>query len=86
VYLAIPEVENDRRALNVFYGMRRTRKEGRWIGTAPIGYQNRTDKTGKVKYICPNEPEASIMKWVFEEIAACRFNTEQILHMAATVA
>jgi len=82
VYLATPEVENDRRALNVFYGMRRARKEGRWMGTAPIGYQNRTDETGKVKYICPNEPEASIMKWVFEEIAACRFNTEQILHMA----
>lgn len=30
-YLAAPEVENDRRALNVFHGMRRAKKEGRWI-------------------------------------------------------
>jgi len=36
VYLATPEVENDRRALNVFHGMRRARKEGRWMGPAPI--------------------------------------------------
>ncbi|NGM89736.1 recombinase family protein, partial [Parapusillimonas sp. SGNA-6] len=28
-YLAAPEVENDRRALNTFYGMRRAKKEGR---------------------------------------------------------
>lgn len=27
-YLAAPEVENDRRALNVFYGMRRAKKKG----------------------------------------------------------
>ena len=32
IYLAAPEVENDRRALNVFYGMRRARKEGRYMG------------------------------------------------------
>ena len=30
-YLAAPEVENDRRALNVFNGMRRAKKEGRWM-------------------------------------------------------
>jgi len=29
-YLAAPEVENDRRALNVIHGMRRARKEGRY--------------------------------------------------------
>src|ERR1700742_4973609 len=37
IYLAAPEVENDRRALNVFHGMRRARKEGRYMGLAPIG-------------------------------------------------
>lgn len=30
-YLAAPEVENDRRALNVTYGMQKARKEGRWM-------------------------------------------------------
>ncbi|WP_236937667.1 recombinase family protein [Flavobacterium coralii] len=34
-YLAAPEVENDRRALNTFHGMRRAKKEGRCLGIAP---------------------------------------------------
>ncbi|KQT26179.1 hypothetical protein ASG22_05780 [Chryseobacterium sp. Leaf405] len=29
IYLAAPEVENDRRTLNTYYGMRRAKKEGR---------------------------------------------------------
>jgi site-specific DNA recombinase len=51
-YLAAPEVENDRRALNVIHGMRRAKKEGRFMGKAPIGYMNRTDESGR-KYIAP---------------------------------
>lgn len=39
IYLAAPEVENDRRALNVIYGMRRAMKEGRWLWKAPYGCQ-----------------------------------------------
>lgn len=81
VYLATPEVENDRRALNVFFGMRRAKKEGRWMGTAPIGFKNRVTE-GNRKFIAPKEPEAGIMKWVFEEIASGRYNTEQILQAA----
>jgi site-specific DNA recombinase len=80
-YLAAPEVENDRRALNVFYGMRRARKEGRFMGHAPIGYTNRTDPNGR-KYIAPDEPQAEIMRWSFEELAAGRYNTEQVWKMA----
>jgi site-specific DNA recombinase len=49
-YLAAPEVENDRRALNVVHGMRRAKKEGRPMGIAPIGYANRIDESGR-KYI-----------------------------------
>jgi DNA invertase Pin-like site-specific DNA recombinase len=76
-YLAAPEVENDRRALNVFYGMRRARKEGRYMGLAPIGYLNKSDEKGN-KYIVPKEPEASILCWVFEQLAKGVFNTEAI--------
>ena len=76
-YLAAPEVENDRRALNVFYGMRRAKKEGRWMATAPIGYINKTTDNGR-KYIAPKEPEASIIKWAFEEIANSQFAADQI--------
>lgn len=76
-YLAAPEVENDRRALNVFHGMRRAKKEGRWMGTAPCGYLNKTSEDGR-KYVCPLEPQAGLMKWAFTEIAEGRYNTEQI--------
>ncbi|WP_131539694.1 recombinase family protein [Pedobacter nototheniae] len=76
-YLAAPEVENDRRALNTFFGMRRARKEGRWMGSAPVGYVNKVTEDGK-KYICPCEPHASIMKWVYEELATGKWYIDQI--------
>jgi site-specific DNA recombinase len=66
-YLAAPEVENDRRALNTFYGMRRARKEGRYLTTGPYGYVNRTTDAGK-KMIVPAEPQAGLVKWAFEQM------------------
>ncbi len=80
-YLAAPEVENDRRALNVIHGMRRARKEGRYMGLAPIGYKNKIDETGR-KFIEPKEPQAGILRWVFSKIAEGVYNTEQIFTMA----
>jgi DNA invertase Pin-like site-specific DNA recombinase len=80
-YLAAPEVENDRRALNTFHGMRRAKKEGRYLGIAPTGYINKTSEFGK-KYIAPYEPQASIMKWAFEKLADGSFNAEQIYKVA----
>lgn len=64
-YLAAPEVENDRRALNVFHGMRRAKKEGRYMGTAPLGYVNKITEAGK-KYIGPREDEALILRWLLK--------------------
>ena len=66
-YLAAPEVENDRRALNTLHGMRRARKEGRWMGPAPFGYANKVTEDGK-KYIAPKEPEAAIIQWAFNQV------------------
>lgn len=80
-YLAAPEVENDRRALNTFNGMRRAKKEGRWMGTAPLGYANGISLQGK-KYIEPKLPEADLMKWVFREIAKGIFAADQIRKLA----
>jgi site-specific DNA recombinase len=76
-YLATPEVENDRRALNGFYGMRRAKKEGRWMPTTPIGYINKTSESGR-KYIALKEPEASIMRWVFQELSKGIYAADQI--------
>jgi site-specific DNA recombinase len=66
-YLAAPEVENDRRGLNTLHGMRRARKEGRWMGPAPFGYANKITEEGK-KYIAPKEPEASVIRWAFNQV------------------
>ncbi len=76
-YLAAPEVENDRRALNVFHGMRRAKKEGRCMGPAPVGYVNKVSVAGK-KYIAPCEAQGSIMKSAFNELASGQLNTEQV--------
>lgn len=66
-YLAAPEVENDRRALNIVGGMRRARKEGRFMGKAPIGYRNAVVDSKKTIVIDPDQ--GSLMRWVFEELA-----------------
>ena len=80
VYLAAPEVENDRRALNVVVGMRRAKKEGRWMATAPKGYKNSRDEFNK-KVITPSA-DAPLVKWIFEELATGIHNSVQVLQMA----
>ncbi|WPU97881.1 recombinase family protein [Mucilaginibacter sp. cycad4] len=81
IYLTAPEIENDRRALNTFYGLRRARKEGRWTSLAPVGYINRSTPDGK-KYIAPDDQQAKIMKWALNEISLAKYNTEQIFKRA----
>lgn len=73
-------VENDRRSLNTFYGMRRAKKEGRYMGTAPLGYSNKITEDKK-KYIGIHEVEGPILKWGFEQIILNKYNTEQIWKM-----
>jgi DNA invertase Pin-like site-specific DNA recombinase len=80
-YLATPEVENDRRALNVKHGMRRARKGGRYMGRAPYGYDNKTREDGS-KYIVPNPKEAPTMLWISRSIAEDVFAPDQIGKMA----
>ncbi|MBA3707125.1 MAG: recombinase family protein, partial [Bacteroidetes bacterium] len=78
-YLSAPEVENDRRALNTFVGMRRARKEGRWVSSAPKGYDNTLDENNK-KIIAPNK-YAPIIKWAFETFATGQFGVEEVRQM-----
>lgn len=76
-YLASPEVENDRRALNTFMGMRKAKKEGRWMGCPPVGYINRTSETGK-KHIVIDPGRGELMKWAFHEIASGFLAADQV--------
>lgn len=84
IYLAAPEVENDRRALNTFYGMRRARKEGRLMGKAPFGYINRSKEDGR-KYVALKDPEASAMQWAFNEIAKGILAADQVRQKMNTI-
>lgn len=47
VYLTAPEIENDRWGMNTKAGIRQAKKEGRWMGKAPIGYINKIAENGK---------------------------------------
>ncbi|MCH7408711.1 recombinase family protein [Belliella sp. DSM 111904] len=80
-YLAAPEVENDRRALNVFHGMRRARKDGRWLWKAPYGYRNRTTPEGRPTIVV-HEEEAAHLKWIYTTIAEGNYSCEQIIKKA----
>lgn len=68
-YLAIPEVENDRRGLNISNGIRKAKECGKWVGPAPLGYKNHTYSDAS-KAIVQKEPEASIIRQVFMRLAA----------------
>ncbi len=76
-YLAAPEVENDRRALNTMHGMRRAQKEGRYMGVAPVGYINRITESGR-KYIAIHQPHARLLKQALEEVATGIYTVEEV--------
>jgi site-specific DNA recombinase len=67
-YLAAPEVENDRRALNVIVGMRKAKRDGRYLGLAPKGYINTRNANG-MPIISVDSEQAAHIKWCYEEIA-----------------
>ncbi len=67
-YLAIPEVENDRRGLNTKMGIQRAKERGRVVGKAPMGYVNHCYANG-LKAILFKEPDASIIRNAFEQLA-----------------
>ncbi|SDE34782.1 Site-specific DNA recombinase [Pedobacter soli] len=81
VYLAIPEAENTRRALNTVNGLRRAKQLGRYPNRAPKGYLNLTGLDGR-KYIAPKEPEAGILSWVYQLLSTNTYRLEEARMMA----
>ncbi len=82
VYLSVPEAENSRRALNTANGIRRAKLMGRYPNKAPLGYINTTTMESK-KIITPRQPEADILRWVFQQLARNTHKIEEIRKMAA---
>ncbi|MEI7595589.1 MAG: recombinase family protein [Bacteroidota bacterium] len=78
-YVTAPEVENDRRSLNVIKGMRRANFEGRYLGKAPRGYSNKTDATEK-PIIVPNET-APLVKEAFGMMATGLYTQPEVLKL-----
>lgn len=66
-FLTAPDVENERRSINVTQGMRKSRKEGRLGCTAPKGYSNKRDELNK-PIIEPNEDAHFIIE-AFNEVS-----------------
>jgi site-specific DNA recombinase len=73
-YLAAPEVENDRRSINTINGMRKNRKQGRWLGVAPIGYKNARDSQDKP--ILLKSEDAPLVQKAFELYATGNYPFE----------
>ena len=81
VYLSVPEAENIRRALNTANGIRRAKQMGRYPSKAPMGYINLTEMDGK-KLIVPKQPEATIIRWIFQQLAKNIHKIEDVRKMA----
>ncbi|GAA4813075.1 recombinase family protein [Litoribaculum gwangyangense] len=78
VYLAIPEVENQRRSQNVIAGMRRAFKEGRYVGAPPKGYYVGRDDAKK-PILTPSNV-APLIQEGFELIAKGIYTQKEVLN------
>ena len=80
IYLAAPEVDNDRRALNIFHGMRRGKKEGRWLGACLRGYKNTRDENNRPVIIPEGGQQEQLVRLAFKEFATGLYNIEELRH------
>ena len=78
VYLAAPEVDNDRRALNVFHGIRREKKEGRWLGSCLRGYKNIRDENNRPIIAHEGGKQQELVEKAFKEFASGLYNIEEL--------
>lgn len=80
IFLAVPEVDNARRAQATRDGMRRAKLEGRYVTRPPLGYTKGRDETDR-PLMRPNE-HASAMREAFEMVASGVYlPTEALLHI-----
>ncbi|MHB8259420.1 MAG: recombinase family protein [Bacteroidia bacterium] len=76
-YLTIPEIENDRRALNTTNGMRKNMLEGCWVSTAPFGYKNARDSSNKPILLIITE-KAELIKKAYELFASGTYSIDEL--------
>jgi DNA invertase Pin-like site-specific DNA recombinase len=78
IYLTAPEVDNDRRALNIFNGIRRAKKEGRWLGGCPIGYKNKRSEFNKPIIAPEGGDKEKLVKLAFKEFSTGLYSPEDL--------
>lgn len=74
IFLAIPEIDNDRRSIKIRGGIRGSLKAGRWCRQAPVGYKNTRDANNK-PIMVPSD-DAQYIKYIFEQIACGKLQSE----------
>lgn len=80
IFLAVPEVDNARRAQATRDGMRRAKLEGRYVTRPPLGYTKGRDETDR-PLMRPNDQAAAIRE-AFEMVASGVYlPTEALLHI-----
>lgn len=80
LYLTAPEVENDRRALNIIAGIRKAMKYGRYMSSAPYGYKHSRTENNK-PCIAPYAKEQSFVQMAFEMMASGSYHIEELRRM-----
>lgn len=78
VYLAAPEVDNDRRALNTLNGMRKAKKEGRWICNPIKGYKMSRDEYNKPILVFAGNEMENLVRKAFTEFATGLYTVEEL--------
>ena len=74
MYLAMPEIDNDRRSIKIRGGVRAALKSGRLSRKAPRGYKNVRDENNR-PLIIPSE-NAKYIKYLFNEVSKGRTQVE----------
>ncbi len=75
-YLAAPQVENERRSLNIIDGIRRAAREGRKTSGAPKGYKPSRDEQNKPLLVFNSD--APYIREAFTEMAKGIYTREEI--------
>lgn len=78
LYLTAPEVDNDRRAMNIFHGMRRAKKEGRYLGNCPVGYINSRNQFNRPILTPEGGLKEALVKESFERFATGLYAIEDL--------
>jgi site-specific DNA recombinase len=75
IYLAAPQVENDRLSQRTKAGMREAVKQGRWLWKAPFGYINNNQKNKSIEV---DEQAAELVQKCFQSMGTGLFTAEEV--------